>query len=41
MHARFDKKNALPRTASIVAMSYLGWVLVTWPQAMAINLQSN
>ena len=41
MHARFDKKNALPRTASIVALSYLGWVLVTWPQAMAINLQSN
>jgi type II secretory pathway component PulC len=41
MHARFDKKNALPRTASIVAMSYLGWVIATWSNVLAINQHSN
>lgn len=41
MHARFDKKNALPLMASTLALLYLVWVIVTRPHTPAINPQSN
>ena len=39
LSARLDKNNALPLAASMVALSYLGWVMATWPQTMAIDPQ--